>query len=141
MKAATLPSLRVDPALREAADVVEGLAEQLESGQRSLRGPQSSRRPWLDSPRMQAQAVSRSLETPRIAVPTSENPVGFLCLCCLRARPARCLRREGGEYNTRKGNKPAGYARFRASRLPVRRTRWAGHFREGGGSDVEASTQ
>ena len=81
MKTATLLSLRVDPALREAVDVVEGLAEQLESGQRSPRAPQWSRRRGLDSPRMQA-------------------------------RPARCLRREGGEYNTRKGNKPAGYARF-----------------------------
>ncbi len=55
-----------------------------------------------------SKITKRSLETPLTAVPTSDKPVGFLCLHALQVQPTRPLRREGGEYNTRKGNKPAG---------------------------------
>ena len=76
-----------------------------------------------------ADSFARSVETPQTAVPTSDKPVGFLCLH-LWAQPTRSLRREGGEYNTRKGNKPADCLRFLTSRHPVCRHAMDGHFVE-----------
>lgn len=43
--------------------------------------------------------------------PPPKYPVGFLCLL-FGHKLGAFLRREGGEYNTRKGNKPAVSVRF-----------------------------